>query len=302
MEDFSKRGLGYLPDVPSANDYTATHHNVTPMLSATGLRSALVTAEASGGSTAMSAPSLAPHVDLRPYFSPVVEQGELGSCTANAGVALLGYFERRASGRSLDPSRLFLYKTTRDLLGWTGDTGAFLRSAMEALALFGVPPENYWPYDGSPEADNANFDVEPTSFCYAFARNYASLTYFRLDPSPLTPPQILDNIRTFLSKGFPSIFGFPVYPEWDKPTPDGKILFPAAGHASRGGHAIAAVGYDDSLPMGSDKGALLVRNSWGTGWGMSGYGWLSYKYVTAGLAVDWWTVIKQSWVDTGVFA
>ena len=41
-----------------------------------------------------------------------------------------------------------------------------------------------------------------------------------------------------------------------------------------GGHAVAAVGYDDSMkilntnPKGVEtKGALLIRNSWGTGWG-----------------------------------
>jgi len=70
---------------------------------------------------------------------------------------------------------------------------------------------------------------------------------------------------------------------------------------SRGGHAISTVGYDDNLMIGADKGALLVRNSWGTAWGDAGYGWLSYKYVTQGLTSDWWTLISERWVDTEVF-
>ena len=78
--------------------------------------------------------------DLRAWCSPIEDQGAIGSCTANAAVGLLEYFERKAKNRYIDASRLFLYKAERDLLGWTGDTGAYLRTAMEALVLFGAPP------------------------------------------------------------------------------------------------------------------------------------------------------------------
>jgi C1A family cysteine protease len=235
-------------------------------------------------------------VDLRAWCSTIEDQGALGSCTANAAVGLLEYFELRSKGRYIDASRLFLYKAERDLLGWVGDTGAYLRTAMEALVVFGAPPERYWPYN------IANFDVEPSAFCYAFGANFQGLTYYRLDPVGTTPAQALANIKAFLASGFPSMFGFPVYPEYDSPLPGGLVAYPAPGHVSRGGHANVAVGYDDNLMIGPDKGALLIRNSWGTGWANAGYGWMSYKYVTSGLANDWWSMISAEWVNTGQFA
>jgi C1A family cysteine protease len=294
------RGLGYLPDVPKLKDYTEEHDDVAPLLAKTSVAGALSAPKSRGGRAA-APPTLPKKVDLRSHFSPIEDQGSLGSCTANAAVGLMEYFERRAFGRHLDASRLFLYKVERNLLGWTGDTGAYLRTAMEAMVLFGAPPERYWPYDGRAPASNTRYDVEPPAFCYAFASSYQALKYFRLDPNTATSSQVLHNIRTFLAGGFPSMFGFPVYSEFDYPLPGALIAYPTPTSHYRGGHAIVACGYDDTLQIGADKGALLVRNSWGTGWGASGYGWMSYKYVTEGLALDWWTLIKQQWVDTGNF-
>ena len=51
-----------------------------------------------------------------------------------------------------------------------------------------------------------------------------------------------------------------------------------------GGHAIVAAGYDDSISINGDKGALLIRNSWGTGWGESGYGRIEYGCSNVGYA------------------
>lgn len=287
------RGLGWLPDVPKPSDYTETHSEVAPLLNHTRL---------AARSTPGQAPAAQPaQVDLRNWFSPIEDQGSLGSCTANAAVGLLEYFERRSSGRYIDASRLFVYKTELNLLGWAGDTGAYLRTAMEALVLFGTPPEQYWPYDGTAAASNPRYDLEPPAFCYAFGANYQAVKYFRLD-SPGTPPaQVLTNIKTYLANGFPSMFGFPVYSEFDAPLPGGLIAYPSPTSHYRGGHAIAAAGYDDNLTIGNDRGALLVRNSWGPTWANAGYGWMSYKYVTQGLADDWWTMISAKWVDTGQF-
>jgi C1A family cysteine protease len=305
MEPEMTKALGWIPDVPSFKDYTLDTAAVQQLIARTklaanpGLRgsSGAVGRSVGGGAAAAvapAAPGIAAQVDLRPFCSTIEDQNGYLSCTANAAVGLVEYFERRSFGKFIDASRMFVWKTTHDLMGIAGNVGAFNRTTMEALVLFGTPPEQYWAYDAK------HFDVEPTAFCYAFAENYKSITYVRLDPPVFTPAQVLDNVRLLLAFGFPSMFGFPVYEEFDNPN-NGKVAFPSPTSHNRGGHAICAVGYDDNLVIGSDKGALLVRNSWGTTWGLSGYGWLSYKYVTGGLTDDWWTLISSRWVDTGVF-
>jgi hypothetical protein len=104
--------------------------------------------------------------------------------------------------------------------------------------------------------------------------------YYRLDPEGTTRAQRLETIKTHLAAGLPSMFGFTVYSSIPGGG-DGKgeIPYPKPGEKVAGGHAILAVGYNDTKKIGASKGALLIRNSWGTGWGDAGYGWLPYDYV-----------------------
>lgn len=250
-------GMGWLPDYPDFRDYTLEHEKIKSMLTK---------------SQVVRSPAPPPSADLKEWCSPIEQQGSLGSCTAHAGVGLVEYYEMRASKKHLDASRLFLYKVTRNLLQWTGDTGAFLRTTMGALVLFGVPPEKYWPYMIQ------KFEDEPSTFCYAFAQNYQTISYFRLDPLGTAKDQLLDRIKRFLAAGYPSMFGFAVYTSIRQVTNDGKIPFPEPGERQLGGHAVAAIGYDDNIKIKNEPdgpettGALLIRNSWGTDWGANGYG------------------------------
>ena len=294
--------MGWMPDYPDFRDHTVDHDAVSPRLKNLGQKDSITKMLAKTGATAKTTVALPVTADLRPWCSPIEDQGSLGSCTANAGVGIVEYFERRAFGTHVDASRLFLYKTTRNMMHWTGDTGAFLRSTMGALVLFGVPPEEYWPYV------IADFEKEPSAFCYAFAQNFQSISYFRLDPPGIDRRVLLARIKTNLAAGLPSMFGFTVYSSYTQASGTGMIPFPTPGERTVGGHAVVAVGFDDNLQIqninaGADatKGALLIRNSWGTGWGNSGYGWLPYDYVLRGLAVDWWSLLKNEWINTGMF-
>jgi C1A family cysteine protease len=281
-------GMGWLRDLPDFRDYTAENETVKPQLEAIGAADA-------------EAVQLPATVDLRQYCSPIENQLSLGSCTANAAAGLVEYFERRAHGRFIDASRLFIYKATRDLLHWTGDTGAYLRSTMGALALFGVPPEEYWPYNV------AQFEVEPSSFLFSFAANFKAIKYFRLDPTGTPPATLLTRIKANLAKGLPPVYGFTVYNSISQAATNGKIPYPAQTDRVIGGHANLLVGYDDQMTItnttngATTTGAFITRNSWGTTWGDHGYGYLPYDYVTHRLAVDFWSLVKEGWTDTEPF-
>lgn len=278
-------GLGWLRDLPDFRDYTPQTDEVKDML-ANSTRLKAVTA----------AKALPPSIDLRQWCSPIEDQGNLGSCTAQAGVGLLEYYQRRAYGKHIDASRLFLYKVTRKLMMLTGDTGAYLRDTMKAMVLLGVLPEQYYPYN------IARFDEEPPPFCYALAQAYQTLRYYRHDPPGTTPNKTLDSVKEHLAAQLPCMFGFTVYssiPGIGAGT--GDIPFPKAGDRVLGGHAVDAVGYSDTKKIGNNTGALLIRNSWGTQWGENGYGWLPYAYVRQGLAVDFWSLVEAQFVNTDLF-
>ena len=293
-------GTGWLPPMVDPRDYTPDHPKIQASLGRLGKRLA-------GGRSA-GLQALPKSVDLRPWCSPIEDQQQLGSCTANATVGVVEYFERRAFGKHLDGSRLFVYKTTRNLIGVTGDTGAWLRNAMGAIVACGVPHEQYWPYTDDP----VKFDLEPPQFVYAVADNFEATKYFAHDPlsKNVPKPDVLASVKKYLAVGIPSMFGFWGYPSFDSTEVPGHIPLPSnaeiAGEPSWG-HAIVAVGYDDDLQITNTmsnvttKGALLIRNSWGISWGQSGYGWIPYDYILKGVALDFWSLLKMEWVDTDLF-
>lgn len=285
MSERTRRGFGWIPDLPDVRDYTGETPEVR---------------EALGRRPRGERPGA---VDLRQWASAVEDQGALGSCTAQAGAGIVEYYEKRAFGRHVEASRLFLYKATRNLMRTKGDTGAYLRTTMGAMVLFGAPPEAYWPYTD----DEAAFDREPPAFCYAFAQSYRTLLYYRHDPAGVTRAGALERLKDALAAGHPAMFGFTVYSSIAQAETTGLIPLPFGRERIEGGHAVAAMGYDDERTVANADGgepavgALLVRNSWGKGWGDKGYGWLPYDYVRRGLAEDFWSVLKKEWTDTNEF-
>jgi len=245
----------------------------------------------------------APNVhSLRKWCSPIEDQGQLGSCTANAAVGMFETMMNLALGTYIRLSRLFVYKATREIMFSTGDSGATLRATMESLVNPGTPPELYWPYTDQQPA----FDNTPSWIASALAGKYCVSHYFRLDPGSDAgnddKQKVLSDAKASIFSGIPWIFGTPVWPSIANVGISGIIPLPDS-NPPEGGHALTAIGYDDTkvIPGASGPGAFEIRNSWGTGWGDGGYGWLSYDYLQKRYMSDMWAAQRVSWINMGDF-
>ncbi len=298
--------LGWQPDVPDPRDHSPDDAALIADADLTrrakqhawSARPGAISLGSSGAQDAVPA-----WVDFRRagWLPPVEDQESIGSCTAQAVVGVLETLANSVGGRHTDLSRLFLYKTTRNLLQWEGDTGAYIRSTIKATRLFGVPPEEHLPYDTSV------YDEEPSSFLYQYASNYQATRYGRIDQVNNTGAQTLALMKRVLRSGYTFAFGFPVFDSIRSPgNVRGEVPFPR-GRRDRqvGGHAVQAIGYSDCLDVEQPKntrGGLIFRNSWGRTWGDAGFGYLPYEYVLQGLALDAWVIFNAEWVDDEPFA
>jgi len=214
--------------------------------------------------------------DLRSLCPPVYDQGQLGSCTANA-IAGAIQFDRMKQQLSeiFTPSRLFIYYNERVIEhSVNSDSGAQIRDGIKSVNRQGDCPETEWPYA------IARFKTKPPRKCYADARKYKAVLYQRVTQTP-------SQLKGCLASGYPFIFGFSVYESFESTTvaKTGHAPLPKPGEPVIGGHAVVGVGYDDM------KQWFIVRNSWGGKWGMNGYFTLPYAYLTdENLANDFWTI------------
>jgi C1A family cysteine protease len=201
-------------------------------------------------------------VDLRDtgYMPEIWDQGQLGSCTAHGTLANYHY---HVAAQGLDVpmrSRLALYYAARALENHVDtDSGAQVRDAIKAIVSGGIDPESEWPYDIAKFAERPPPDTDTAP--------HEALRYFRVLPSRT-------RLLNRLAQGFPITDGMPVYSsmETEQVAQTGAVPMPRAGDQYKGGHCTLTIGYDlDATDADGNKGVLLKRNSWGTGWGQEGY-------------------------------
>jgi C1A family cysteine protease len=215
-------------------------------------------------------------VDMTSQCPPVYNQGNLGSCTGNAIGGAFQFEQIKQNKPNWIPSRLFIYYNEREMEGTINeDAGAMIRDGIKSLVDKGVCPETMWAYK------ECKFKTKPPQECYDEALNNQVKEYLRLSPHSLY------EVKHCLSDGYPVIFGFMIYESMmtDEVSRTGIVPVPNPNEQPIGGHAVMAVGYDDS------KECLIVRNSWGAEWGNGGYFYLPYWFVTTpNASADYWTI------------
>lgn len=235
-----------------------------------------------------------PEVDPRADLPPIFDQGQLGSCTANATAAAFQY-DGILDGK--DPgalSRLWVYFQERKLendLG-QGDTGATGSDAFKAAATVGICPETDWPYNWSGGIDSgpppsSYFDpASPPAACVTDEKHYV------LSKPVATPPLTQLAFQQVLSNRQTIAIGFTVYESFESAAvaSSGIVPMPGQGEEQVGGHEVLIVGYLKAHPT-----YALVRNSWGTSWGLGGYMLMPWAYVlSSSLAGDWTTIVRPA--------
>jgi C1A family cysteine protease len=240
---------GWMPDVPDHRDLVYAAARIT---------------------------TLPPSVDLRPGCPPVYDQGQLGSCTANAIAAAIQFEQiRQKEPKPFAPSRLFIYYNERAMEHTVGqDAGAQIRDGMKSVNHIGACPETDWPYVIT------KFAQKPSTRAFKDARLGKALSYQRV-------VQTLDQMKGCLASGLPIVLGISVYESFESQqvARSGIVPMPANSEKLLGGHAILAVGYNDA------EQRFVMRNSWGTSWGMQGYFTIPYAYLTdSNLCDDLWMI------------
>jgi C1A family cysteine protease len=257
MPDFGYKikRFGWLKDYPSIKDYgpQEVEQRLLSELRATNEKnSSGVSSVLQIASKTLRKKVLPTKIDNRGYCSPVKDQGQLGSCTANMAANMYEYMSKRGKSNYVELSRLFIYKTTRWLLHLTGDTGAYIRSALGALVVYGAPPEEYYPYDVS------KFDDTPDVLNAGFAQSFQVTKYFRLDKGIPSNEQLVSRMKEYLAKGFCLGMGFTVLDSFEEAsTNGGYVPYPKPTESVQGGHAVTIVGYDEKKGEG---GSFLFKS------------------------------------------
>lgn len=225
------------------------------------------------------AAALPPTIDLESEYTAIYDQSRLGSCVANGTLGEVDHVLLQVGAAPIQGSRLFVYYNGRSLEGTiNSDSGLSIRDGLKSVNKWGVPPETDWPYDIS------KFKTKPPQPAYDDALKNLVKDYAGVTQSPSA-------IQGAIASHRGVVIGFTVYESLETPNVDksGVVPMPRLGESVLGGHCVVLCGYDQATQY------YKFRNSWGTGWGRGGYGFLPFAYVhNQSLAGDFWVINTMS--------
>ena len=230
-----------------------------------------------------------PHeVRLIDRMPSVKDQGERGTCTAFASVALCEF----AEGCETELSPQFLYWASKERDGRPNHEGTYLDTVQSVLHEIGVCEECLWPYNTKPAFDNGvlNAGQGPApEVAVEDARNH------RVSCRALSPKSVRE-FRKLLAAGYPVVVGLTTFRSWTGNPMTAETGWVPMPYMRRdedggwqplekpgGGHAMCLVGYVDDRSV-AGGGYFIVRNSWGEDWASeceegAGHALIPYRYV-----------------------
>ena len=221
--------------------------------------------------TAPAAPP--PSVDLRAAWWKIGNQGSTGSCVGWSSTDSVARYHMVKAGKLgqnalLSPRFTWMASKETDTITTRPETmiegaGTTLKAAMDILRNYGAVPEELLPFQ---IATNLYLGDENAFFATAATRKIAG--YFNLQKN-------LTQWRNWLATTGPLLVALNVDSTWDNATTTNGVLDTFKPATTRGGHAVAVVGY-------RTDGRFIIRNSWGTAWGDKGFAYASEAYITAG--------------------
>lgn len=228
--------------------------------------------------TIVNSIALPESVDLRSKCPPIYDQLSIGSCTSQASASAFEFELLKQGLTDFMPSRLFIYYNERVIEGTVStDSGAQVRDSIKTLNQSGVCSETMWGYDVN------QFATLPLQECYTEAKRNLVTSYLKLDNTDV------NQLKQCLAQGYPFIFGFSVYEsfESDIVAQTGIMTMPLDNDQILGGHCVFACGWKQI----NGKEYFIIRNSWGSNWGDTGYFYMPTEYITnPDLASDFWTI------------
>jgi len=229
--------------------------------------------------------NLPPAIDHTTSMSPIKDQRRLGSCVAFAAAAMKEWQENKEHTEEVkkgktdhrnnvgyDYSEQWIYYSCKNIDPWPNMQGTSVRHAMKVLNKIGVPTEKAWPY-------NDQVIGEPKGWAHLVARWATIGSYYRITT--------LEEMKNVLVEKGPFVIGMLCFAGIFGVGRDGVVPNPNDGERILGGHAVCVIGYDDERKL------LKFKNSWGTGWGRKGYGYISYEYVSK-YVVDAWVAVDMA--------
>ena len=208
-----------------------------------------------------------------PEYTPISNQGQVGSCVANAWADAMEIVMGVQGLPVVQLSRLYLYWLARSFdKTTTKDEGTTMRAAAYQLKKIGICPEEFWPYE------ERKVLKAPPLECTTLAADNRIKGYYRITAGKA---HVVDAIELAVRANHPVVFRTDVGPAFENFSGKG-VLFPEK--ETEGGHAMLVHG----VAHHNGRRQFWVRNSWGKDWGDDGHAWFDESYFTAPFTYDMW--------------